>query len=89
MTTVSLLGLRLGANVAMIVAETATDLQHLILWSPIMDGERYLQDLLRINLMTQMATLKVIHQERPALVADDDPAVVWFIGTVRRTNRRG
>ena len=69
-TTVSLLGLRLGANVAMIVAETATDLQHLILWSPIMDGERYLQDLLRINLMTQMATLKVIHQERPALVAE-------------------
>jgi uncharacterized protein len=67
---VSLLGLRLGANVAMKVAEEATDLRHLILWSPITDGERYLQDLLRINLMTQMATYKEIRQERPALVAE-------------------
>ena len=66
----SLLGLRLGANVAMMVAEDATDLRHLILWSPITDGERYLQELLRINLMTQMATYKAIHQERPALVAE-------------------
>ena len=69
-TAVSLLGLRLGANVAMTVAEDATDLRHLILWSPITDGERYLQELLRINLMTQMATYKEIRQERPALVAE-------------------
>jgi uncharacterized protein len=68
--TVSLLGLRLGANVAMMGAEAATDLRHLILWSPITDGERYLQELLRINLMTQMATHKAIYQERPALVAE-------------------
>ena len=69
-STVSLLGLRLGANVAMKVAEDATDLRHLILWSPITEGERYLQDLLRVNLMTQMATYKVIRQERPELVAE-------------------
>lgn len=67
---VSLLGLRLGANVAMTVAEDARDIRHLVLWSPITDGERYLQDLLRINLMTQMATYKEIRYERPALVAE-------------------
>ena len=67
---VSLLGLRLGANVAMTVAEDARDLQELILWAPITDGERYMQDLLRINLMTQMATYKTVRQERPALVAE-------------------
>jgi uncharacterized protein len=69
-TAVSLLGLRLGANVAMMVADDAPDVRHLILWSPITDGERYLQELLRINLMTQMATYRVVRQERPALVAE-------------------
>jgi uncharacterized protein len=69
-TTVSLLGLRLGANVAMMVADEAPDIRHLILWSPVTDGERYLQELLRINLLTQMATYKKIRRERPALVAE-------------------
>lgn len=68
-TAVSLLGLRLGANVAMTVAESAADVRHVISWAPVTDGERYLQDLLRINLMTQMTTDKAISQERPALVA--------------------
>jgi exosortase A-associated hydrolase 2 len=66
---VSLLGLRLGANVAMMVAEDMP-VRHLILWSPITDGERYVQELLRINLMTQMATCKSVQQERPALIAE-------------------
>ncbi len=69
-TAVSLLGLRLGANIAMKVADEEADVQHLILWSPVTDGERYMQELLRINLLTQMATFKEIRQERPALVAD-------------------
>jgi exosortase A-associated hydrolase 2 len=69
-TAVSLLGLRLGANVAMLAAERETDIRHLVLWAPVTDGDRYLQDLLRVNLMTQMATYKEIRQERPALVAE-------------------
>ncbi|MEZ5283257.1 MAG: alpha/beta hydrolase, partial [Vicinamibacterales bacterium] len=67
---VSLLGLRLGATLASLVAETTTDLRHLILWAPSLDGDRYLQDLLRINVMTQMATYKQVRQERPELVAE-------------------
>jgi uncharacterized protein len=68
-TAVSLLGLRLGANVAMMAADGASDVRHLVLWAPITDGERYLQELLRVNLLTQMATFKEIRQERPELVA--------------------
>ena len=69
-TAVSLLGLRLGANIAMRVADEESDVRRLILWSPVTDGERYMQELLRINLLTQMATYKEIRQERPDLVAD-------------------
>lgn len=65
---VSLLGLRLGATIASLVAEEADDIRHLVLWAPIVDGERYMQELLRINITTQMATFKEIRQERPALV---------------------
>ena len=54
--TVNLLGLRFGALVASLVAEDATDVDRLILWAPIVDGGRYMQELLRINLTTQMAT---------------------------------
>ena len=68
-TDICLLGLRLGANVAMKAAAEAPDVRQLILWSPITDGDRYMQDLLRINLMTQMATLKAVRHERPELVA--------------------
>ena len=59
-TSTSLLGLRLGATFASLVAEETPDVRHLVLWSPILDGDRYLQELLRINVMTQMATYKVV-----------------------------
>ena len=65
---ITLLGLRLGANIAMMAAD-APGVSHLILWSPITDGDRYMQDLLRINVVTQMATYKEVRFERPELVA--------------------
>lgn len=68
--TVSLLGLRLGATIASLIAEDEADVEHLVLWAPIVDGARYMQELLRINLTTQMATYKEIRQDREALVAD-------------------
>ena len=66
---VSLLGLRLGASVAGLVAEETADVEHLVHWAPIVDGGRYMQELLRINLTTQMAVYKEIRQDREALVA--------------------
>jgi uncharacterized protein len=67
---VSLIGLRFGATLASLVADTTPGIRHLVLWAPILDGDRYLQDLLRINVMTQMATYKQVRQERPELVAE-------------------
>ena len=66
---VNLLGLRLGATLATLVAEEAADIDRLVLWAPIVDGSRYMQELLRINLTTQMATYREIRQDREALVA--------------------
>jgi exosortase A-associated hydrolase 2 len=66
---VSLLGLRAGATIASLVAEdAAAQINRLILWAPVVDGARYMQDLLRINLTTQMATSKEIRHDREALV---------------------
>lgn len=66
---VSLLGLRLGGTVASLVAEELTGLDRLILWAPIVDGGRYMQELLRINLTTQLAVYKEVRRDREALVA--------------------
>jgi uncharacterized protein len=66
---VSLMGLRLGATIASLVAEELSDIQHLILCAPIVDGARYMQELLRTNLTTQMAVYKEIRQDRESLVA--------------------
>jgi hypothetical protein len=63
-------GLRLGATIAGIVAEEVPDDVHLlVLWAPIVDGSRYMQELLRINLTTQMSVYKEIRQDREAIVA--------------------
>lgn len=66
---VSLLGLRLGATLARQVAGTRRDITALILWAPIVDAGKYMQELLRINLTTQMAVYKEIRFDREALAA--------------------
>ena len=66
---VHLLGLRFGGAIASLVAEDAPDVDKLILWSPVVDGSRYMQELLRVNLTTQMAIHKEVRQDRAALVS--------------------
>lgn len=66
---VSLLGLRLGATLARQVVTTRHDVASLILWAPIVDAGKYMQELLRINLTTQMAVYKEIRFDREALAA--------------------
>jgi exosortase A-associated hydrolase 2 len=65
---VSLLGLRFGATLASLVAERYGDVDRLVLWSPIVDGNRHLQDLLRINVATQTAVYREVRQDRGELV---------------------
>ncbi len=65
---VALLGLRLGATLASLAVEERDDVRALVLWAPVVDGDRYAQDLLRVNLTTQVAVYKEVRQDRAALV---------------------
>ena len=65
---VNLLGLRFGATLASLTAERHDDIERLILWAPIVDGERYMQELLRTNLATQTAVYKEVRHDRVELV---------------------
>jgi uncharacterized protein len=66
---VHLLGLRFGATLAALTAERHDDIERLILWAPIVDGERYMQELLRSNLATQTAVYKEVRHDRVELVS--------------------
>ena len=65
---VSLLGLRLGATIASLVAEDRLNVHHLVMWAPIVDGARYMQEVLRSNVTTQLATYKEVRRDRAELV---------------------
>lgn len=65
---IGLLGLRFGASLAALAAEQEKDIYKLILWEPIIDGSKYMQEMLRINLTTQTAVYKEIRHNRDALV---------------------
>lgn len=68
-TEVSLVGLRLGAAVAAEAASRRTDVSRLVLWDPVTDGAAYMQAVLRLNLMFQMALHRKVVENRDALVA--------------------
>ena len=63
-----LLGLRLGATLAYLTSARQGNLSSLILWEPIINGARYMQELLRINLSTQLAVYGSVKENREALV---------------------
>jgi exosortase A-associated hydrolase 2 len=65
---IGLLGLRFGATLAAVAAERSPKVGKLVLWEPIVDGARYMQEMLRINLTTQSAVYKEIRHNREALV---------------------
>lgn len=68
-TEVTLLGLRLGASVAAAAAVQRSDVARLVLWDPVVDGAAYMQTVLRLNLMYQMAVHRRVIEDRDALVA--------------------
>jgi uncharacterized protein len=77
LTRIGLIGLRLGATLAALLAERATEepaLQPLreaplVLWDPVIDGAAYLQELLRTNLSTQLAVYGKVIENREAMQA--------------------
>lgn len=68
-TAVGWLGLRLGATIAALAAERDHSKGPLVLCEPVISGADYVQELLRINLATQLAVHKEIRRNRQVLVA--------------------
>lgn len=66
---VTLVGLRFGATIAAMAAATRKDISRLILWDPVTDGADYMQGVLRLNLMYQMALYRKVIENREQLVA--------------------
>ena len=66
--SVGLLGLRFGATLAFLSAGRSDNLDDLILWEPILNGARYMQELLRVNLGTQLAVYGKVTEDREVLV---------------------
>jgi uncharacterized protein len=72
---VGLVGLRLGASIAALLAEQAADSVRLaplqsapiVLWDPVIDGESHFQELLRSNLSTQLAVFGKVLENREVL----------------------
>jgi len=66
---VGLIGLRFGATLAALAAERS-DVSRLILWDPIIDGNQYMQEILRSNLVTQTVIFKTVQKDRKILIQD-------------------
>ncbi len=63
-----LFGLRLGATFAARAAAMAQEIDLLVLWGPIIRGDRYMQELLRSNLTGQLAAYGAVREDSKALV---------------------
>lgn len=73
---IGLIGLRLGASVAALLAEhptvelpAALRTGPLVLWDPVLDGAAYLQDIMRTNLSGQLASFGKVIETREAMQA--------------------
>ncbi|MBT3027665.1 MAG: alpha/beta hydrolase [Candidatus Thiodiazotropha sp. (ex Ctena orbiculata)] len=65
---VSLFGFRLGATVAASISEDRDDIASLILWEPVVNGEAYIQELLRSHLATQLSVFGKVTVSRQELI---------------------
>lgn len=69
-TDISLFGLRFGGAIAAIAAEQLSGLSGLLLWEPVLDGNKYVREMLRTQLATQLAVWGEVRKDRAALAAD-------------------
>lgn len=66
----TLLGLRLGASLAVEVASRSSHVERVILWEPVFDPAAYIQFLLRVNLTMQMVQHKKVVRDSDQLMQD-------------------
>jgi alpha/beta superfamily hydrolase len=64
------LGVRLGATLAVTAVMRGTPLAGLVVWEPVIDAAQYVHQLLRVNVSTQMVALGRIERDRSDLIAD-------------------
>jgi len=64
-----LVGLCYGATLALAAASRSNTIAGVAAWQPVLDGSRYVGDLLRANLTTQMVLYKKVLHDRDTLVA--------------------
>lgn len=62
-------GLTYGATLAIATASEADPVTGVVAWQPVMDGSRYITDLLRAHLTAQLVTHRKVVHDRDALVA--------------------
>ena len=67
-TKVGIVGLRLGANIVIEYVEENKDIDWVVLWEPIVDGKKYIKELLRINMATQLAVHKKVVRDSRELI---------------------
>lgn len=60
----TLIGLRLGANLACMAVENNRTVKRLILWEPIISGEKYFYDCLRSNIVSQAFIYRKVIRNR-------------------------
>jgi alpha/beta superfamily hydrolase len=65
---IALLGVRFGATLASLYAETEKEINVLVLWAPILRGKDYLRQLLRMNLTHQVVVYKKVVRTREDLI---------------------
>ena len=64
------LGVRLGATLALSAVKRGMPVNGLILWEPVVDAAQYVHQLLRVNVSSQMVALGKIERDRSELIAD-------------------
>jgi exosortase A-associated hydrolase 2 len=65
---VSLFGLRLGATLAAEISDETDKVESLIMWEPVVNGEAYIQELLRSHLATQLSVFGKVTISRQELI---------------------
>jgi exosortase A-associated hydrolase 2 len=65
--TVGLIGLRLGATLATLAAKEEENVDFVILWNPVVNGNGYFQEWLKFNLTSQVAIYREIKFNRKQL----------------------
>jgi exosortase A-associated hydrolase 2 len=67
---VVLLGARFGGTLSALAGMRNDQVNELVLWNPVINGEKYFQECLRSNLTTQMSTYRKVIYTREQMVKD-------------------